>query len=132
MTPKLKTPKRLPTGKPFAKGRSGNPKGRPKGSKNLAGILKEALEATVTEDGARITKLEATVKKIADSAASGDPRMIQMLLAELRRLQPVDAEHDCMAVVRTQMESAKEELLAKLKKLRGQMGHPEIPDSGAH
>ena len=110
-----------PPGTRFEKGKSGNPRGRPKGARGLSGLLKEALDARVVEGGQEISKLEAAVRRIADSAAGGDPRMLQMLLAELRRLEPSHAEpapHDCMDVVRQQMNGAKEELLRKLGKLR--------------
>jgi hypothetical protein len=104
-----------PKGKPFAKGKSGNPRGRPKGSRNLSGLLKAALD----EKGEEMSKLEAAVRQIADNAAAGDPRILQMLLAELRRREPAAAEpHDCPAAIRTQMEGAHEELLKKLWRLR--------------
>ena len=91
----------------FGKGKSGNPKGRPKGARNLARLLKEALDERIVDDGQEISKLEAAVKKIATNAAAGDPRILQMLLAELRRLEPSRASekpHDCMDAVRVQME----------------------------
>ena len=114
-----------PPGTRFEKGKSGNPRGRPRGARGLSGLLKEALEVRVVEeDGREISKLEAAVRRIADSAAGGDPRMLQMLLAELRRLEPSRSEpapHDCMDVVRVQMKGAHEELLRKLGKLRAHM-----------
>ena len=68
----------------FTKGQSGNPKGRPKGARNLATILDKELNAPVViqENGRRktITKLEATVKQLVNKAASGDQRSMQQLL----------------------------------------------------
>jgi hypothetical protein len=124
------TKRRLtPPGTPFEKGKSGNPKGRPKGARGLSGLLKEALEVRVVEeDGKEISKLEAAVRRIADSAAGGDPRMLQMLLAELRRLEPSRPEpapHDCMDVVREEMKGAHARLTEKLAKLRAHMEREE-------
>ncbi len=61
----------------FKKGQSGNPKGRPKGSRGLAPTLNRALsERVVINEGGRrktVTKLEAAVKQVTNKAASGDP-----------------------------------------------------------
>ncbi len=68
----------------FTKGKSGNPKGRQKGSKNLATVVKKTVNdlVPVTENGRRrmITKLEAAVKQLVNKAASGDPKATQSLL----------------------------------------------------
>jgi hypothetical protein len=69
----------------FLKGRSGNPRGRPKGARNFATLLGETLEerVSVTENGRRqsISKLEAAVKQLVNRAASGDPKQMQQLFA---------------------------------------------------
>jgi hypothetical protein len=68
----------------FKPGQSGNPKGRPKGSKNLATLLTEALDEQVTvlkgECKRVITKLEAVVHSIINGAMNGNPKHIAALL----------------------------------------------------
>jgi hypothetical protein len=67
----------------FQKGRSGNPKGRPKGSKNLATLLNQALDekVMVTEDGRRrrVTKRELVINQLVNKSASADLRAIKQL-----------------------------------------------------
>jgi hypothetical protein len=67
----------------FQKGRSGNPKGRPKGSKNLATLLNQALDekVMVTEDGRRrrITKREQVITQLVNKSAAADLRAIKQL-----------------------------------------------------
>src|SRR4051794_20086872 len=74
----------------FQKGWSGNPRGRPRGSKNNATLLKEALDqrVTINENGQRrqISKREAMFTQIANKAAQGDHRAIQTVLRESEKL----------------------------------------------
>ena len=76
----------------FQKGRSGNPKGRPKGSKNLATLLNQALDEKVyvTEDGRRrrITKRELVVKQLVNKSAAADLRAIKQLTDIVERVEP--------------------------------------------
>ncbi len=68
----------------FRKGSSGNPKGRPKGSKNLSTLLTEAaldqVSATIGGKTRTISKLQATAMQLATKAASGDLAAINKLL----------------------------------------------------
>jgi hypothetical protein len=69
----------------FKKGVSGNPKGRPKGSLNLASAFMKALreKVVINEHGQRktVTKLEAALKQLANKGASGDLRALAQLTA---------------------------------------------------
>lgn len=80
--------KRPPVGTRFQPGQSGNPKGRPKGSRNFGTVLDKELDTriTVTENGKRkkITKLEAAAKQLANKGAAGDPKAMPILLNEIR------------------------------------------------
>lgn len=89
--PKSKEP--VGFGKPpettrFQKGVSGNPKGRPKGSLNVATAFTKALheKVVINENGQRrvVTKLEAALKQLVNKAASGELRALRQLV-ELAR-----------------------------------------------
>jgi hypothetical protein len=73
----------------FRTGESGNPNGRPKGASNLATLLERALNerVVVSENRKRITKREAVLKQLVNKAASGGPKSIQLLLAEMRQVE---------------------------------------------
>jgi hypothetical protein len=79
---------RPPRDTQFKRGQSGNPKGRVKGSKNLATVVLAAVNelVTVNENGRRrkITKLEAITKQLTNKAASGETKPTQMLLGLLQ------------------------------------------------
>ena len=68
----------------FSKGHSGNPNGRPKGTKNWATVLNAALEQTVTVlvngSSKQVTKLEAATTQLANKATQGDLHSIRLLL----------------------------------------------------
>jgi hypothetical protein len=75
----------------FKRGESGNPTGRPKGSKNLTTLFEKELKqrVVVTESGRRrsITKQEAMVKHLVNKAVSGDRPLMQLLLDEIRLVE---------------------------------------------
>jgi Family of unknown function (DUF5681) len=68
----------------FRKGTTGNPKGRPKGSKNLSTYLMEAardqVSATVGGKTRKISKIQATAMQLATQAAGGDQAAIGKFL----------------------------------------------------
>jgi hypothetical protein len=81
----------------FKAGPSGNSRGRPKGTLNVATVLERTLRETVVsnEKGKRktITKLEAALKALTNKAASGEIKALQVLAAlvrsaEEREIQP--------------------------------------------
>jgi hypothetical protein len=73
----------------FKPGQSGNPRGRPRGSKNYSVLLEEELNQTVVinENGRRrkISKRAAIIKHMVNKTLSGDTRMLQIMLEELRQ-----------------------------------------------
>lgn len=70
----------------FQKGKSGNPRGRPKGARGLKTDLKAELgeRVTITENGRtrKLTKQQLMVKQLTAKAVKGDMRAISKL-AEL-------------------------------------------------
>ena len=94
-----------PKAKQFKRGRSGNPKGRPKGRLNLATDLTAELgeQITVREDGRsrKISKQRALIKSLMAKALQGDIRAMASLLALYARsitepphddTQPIDTD----------------------------------------
>jgi len=80
----------------FRKGESGNPNGRPKGSKNAHALFEKICEELVTVNGVtgprRMTKLKAGLTQLVNKAASGDLKAIGMLMQwkkEIGELAPV-------------------------------------------
>ena len=70
-------------GRPFARGKSGNPKGRPKGARNNATVIAEALL-----DG----EANAITRKLIEKAKEGDTTALRLCLDRLlppRRRRPV-------------------------------------------
>ena len=62
----------------FPKGKSGNPAGRPKGSKNAITLLKQNLELQLREQAS--PDMGAVLEKAIELALEGHPGMIKLLL----------------------------------------------------
>lgn len=93
--------KKPPRDKQFKKGQSGNPKGRPKGSKNLSIILAKELNTKipVTENGKQkqITKQEAIVKGTVNNALRGDHKATAVIWSDLRSREDQTADRGSFA-----------------------------------
>src|ERR1700740_2208326 len=102
----------------FQKGRSGSPKGRPKGSKNFATLLAEALDekVQVTEDGKRrrVTKRELVIKQLVNKSAAADLRAIKQLTDIVQGVQRHAGASEAPAPLA--FTAADEEVIAELKK----------------
>jgi len=81
--------RRPPPSGQFQKGTSGNPQGRPKGSKNFLTLLEQELaqKVVVNENGRRktVTRLQAMVKRMVAGALQGEPKAVLTLVDILRR-----------------------------------------------
>lgn len=62
----------------FIQGVSGNPSGRPKGSKNKITLLKQSLELQLREQAA--PDIGAVLDKAVELALGGDTQMIKLLI----------------------------------------------------
>jgi hypothetical protein len=82
----------------FRKGQSGNPSGRPKGSRSLQDVVFKALNETVTitVNGRRkkLTKLEVAIMQLVNKAAAGDRHAIRDCAALLKTSSIDDNEEN--------------------------------------
>jgi hypothetical protein len=101
---------RPPKNRQFAKGKSGNPRGRPKGSKNFTTIFHDVgrQKIKVTDNGVtrEITKFEASAMQLLNKAASGDMRALNTLVAWLRMFQEVVADTEKSVPLATEDDTA--------------------------
>jgi hypothetical protein len=83
--------KKPPKHSQFKKGQSGNPKGRPRGSRNMATLVGEALDekVTVTENGRRrkVSKREIIVTQLVNKSAQADLKAMQILLNMMQEIE---------------------------------------------
>jgi len=83
-----------PTIRRFKQGQSGNPRGRPRGSKNRKTIVRQIAEEmhTVAEDGQRRRRstLELMLLALRNRSLEGDVRAFRALRKFLARFEPQD------------------------------------------
>lgn len=79
----------------FQPGQSGNPRGRPKGSKSPFTLLREELEQKVTlREGDRVTtvtKMEAVLKRVVNDTLGGKASSTRLLFPLLHVFEAQDA-----------------------------------------
>ena len=109
----------------FAKGQSGNPRGRPSGAKNLATLLREALNepVIVTENGGRrkVSKRQAIITQLVNRSATADFRAIKILLDIVR---DIERQTEPTAPETSDFSEADEKVLEQIK-ARFSIGEPE-------
>lgn len=81
--------RRPPKKTQFKAGKSGNPSGRPKGSRNVGALLSQVIrqKVAVTENGRtrHIPALEVMLRKLANDAMRDDPRALKSILSLMDR-----------------------------------------------
>jgi hypothetical protein len=104
----------------WKKGQSGNPKGRPKGAKNLATIFNEALNQKfeIQEKGKtrKITAREGIVRRLINEALKGNIKATAFVLAK----EPEIARHAKPIKMITRGMTPQEAAAAYAQTLRGE------------
>lgn len=108
----------------FKKGQSGNPKGRPKSSKNVGSMLEEVFfrKIPITENGSRleVTMLEAILRQLVNGAVKGEMRSIDRVLKLLPAVQEARAAELAGGEGATENDTGSD--LAALEVLAGMFG----------
>jgi Family of unknown function (DUF5681) len=99
----------------FQPGESGNPKGRPKGSKNTSTLLRKILDRKIeVRTGATVRKVsvrEAILIRFAESALKGDTKSAHFLLQRYDVAETAQSEvQDILNVRYETLEEAREAL----------------------
>jgi Family of unknown function (DUF5681) len=80
---------RPPKATRFAPGRSGNPKGRPRGTRTVGTILRDVIrqQVAVTESGKtrRVPVIEGMLRRLVNDALRGDAGAVKLLLSLVDR-----------------------------------------------
>lgn len=115
---------RPPVATRFKPGQSGNPKGKPKGTRNLATEFNEELKTKVTiqENGRtrQITKAQALAKQHVNKAVSGDPRSTQFVLSMALGVDPAGSLAPLSQEADAQV---KRDLLRRMRLISGALDH---------
>ena len=100
----------------FKKGRSGNPRGRPKGALNMATALNRTLreKVVIEENGKRktVSKLEAAIAQLVSRATSGDAQAIRYLCQLVKSAE----ERSVVAEPMTELSVTDQKVMANILK----------------
>jgi hypothetical protein len=85
----------------FEPGKSGNPKGRPKGAKSADTVLHELLQQRISlnERGKtrRITILEGILRRIAEDCLKGNIKSVAFVLNRLQAMPPGETDESALS-----------------------------------
>ena len=114
---------RPPVSSRFKPGMSGNAKGRPKNSKNLKTLIRQALTAKISiREGSRnrrVSKIEGVVLRQVDSALKGEDRAAMAVIKMAMQMGFLeDAQPEATETVTTTDEEIMRQLL-EIQKRRG-------------
>jgi hypothetical protein len=112
----------------FAPGRSGNPRGRPKGARNLATQFLEEVNAPAS--GLPISNLQAAIKAQVARAIAGDMRAMKDMMDRLWKLE---VERSAALDRAVNFSDADREVIAEIHRRLGLQtceayAAPELPD----
>ena len=105
----------------FKPGKSGNPKGRPRGAKNIDTMLRDTLmeKIEITENGKRkrLSKIEVLLKKCLNDALNGDQRAIDRLFRSFPALRAAQAAENADSLASAHDPASDNEILKELAKM---------------
>jgi hypothetical protein len=115
----------------FKPGKSGNPKGRPKGSRNFDTALAKELRTrvTITENGRqrRATKQTAIIKQLTNKAAGGDMKATQTIIkASQPDEQFADSDHPFAVFDSAEDRLVMAEIVERIRSMES--APPAVPD----
>jgi len=103
----------------FKPGQSGNPRGRPKNSKNLKTYVGELLSATISviEDGktTKIPRAKAIAIQLVNMAAKGDPKGLAAVMNLTREFDEAVADGRPIALSRAEDAGVLEGIIARIR-----------------
>ena len=116
----------------FKKGQSGNPKGRPRGSKNfyalLTKVLNERVVATLKGRQTTITKQEAILVQFVNQAVTGSFRHAQLLIIKVLPLIEQWAEEMSQIAVPQVSNEKRQGLALEVMEILIQCGEIKLPE----
>jgi hypothetical protein len=119
---------RPPKESQFIKGQSGNPKGRPKGSKSVASMFNQITREliNVTENGRTktVTRLEAVLHRMTNEALSGNPRVMREFVQLSRAFEEVEQSDEIPSAPDEREAVVIENLLKRMKRVSNGANSP--------
>lgn len=124
---------RPPKERQFTKGQSGNPAGRPRGSKSIATMFNQITRELINikENGRTktVTRLEAVLHRMTNEALSGNPRVMREFVQLSRAFEEVERIDEGQAVTSEREAVVLGNLMKRMKRINesGQSSNALVP-----